>query len=110
MNAKEVKQKTENLEVGGNFRLENLTKNNVSYLRQIVSSVRKEKGYFLNIIVKEKYSIVERLEDQNNLGIALESMKTGEVAHFDLKRYDSLRAYSARYGIKVKTVVEVVKL
>lgn len=110
MNAKQTKKDIIAMEIGDSVNVNITAEKDFKYLHIIMSSIRKANGYFLKCDRNGDTATVRRLEGKENMQTILDGMKQGEVMHFDKSKYDTLRTYSGKHGVKVQTVVEVVKL
>lgn len=70
---------------------------------------RREHGLALKLSTIDDVTTITRTLDNTMATQVIRGMAAGEVTHFDYEKYDTLRAYSAKEGIKVRKVVEVVK-
>ena len=64
----------------------------------------------LSVTVSGDEVKVTMKHERDGIASTIRGMAQGEVTHFDLDMYDTLRAYSKREGVSVRKVVEVVKL
>lgn len=109
-NKKQINNQIVNLEIGSTLNITDITKNEIGGIRAKVTHIKKKFGQLYRVNKNDNGVDITRIENEDNLGLDLSNMRTGEVVHYDLRKYDTLRTYSAKFGLKVRTVVEVTKV
>lgn len=97
-------------EVGSTFTHPVPTKKDWQHIQQAASMARREHGLSLKLSTADGITTITRTLDDQMATRVIRGMAEGEVTHFDMDKYDTLRAYSAKEGIKVRKVVEVTKV